>query len=374
MDEAEERQSSGHVRMRNTDYHSDDYRDSKTHEVFVSFEPGWGRIYEGQYASTAMYVIDELQKHGLLAAQPSSSQMVQLSEIIYQNRRTHAVDNRLSDIEAMQAISDYLIKEGVLSEPCSQADFLIQDVWRFFPTQSRRFGIRLHAGFGYSYRYSSSQRSQMDKNKQVFIEYHEDTPLDADTTRSSSLATSYEHFTTEEGSPYFVMGVDYHRPVNHRWQVDARAAYTAYFDSDRETIGYLTRTSGDATSIRRSRTTAEVKRHRNVDMSAVLTFIPTSRTEMSLGGVLDWDRADQHQWRYQYESMEEYGEVQSVLTAKDWDVTLDLQASYRVSIPTKLTFGVEIDRFGDSQSSPDSDEEDDRLAYHVWAGVTHYIR
>ena len=76
--------------------------------VSLTIGPGWGRVYEGQYAATAMYMVDELRNGGVLEREPSKEEMLQLTEVIYQNRMAHEVDHRLAKIDALNAVTAYL--------------------------------------------------------------------------------------------------------------------------------------------------------------------------------------------------------------------------------------------------------------------------
>ena len=84
--------------------------------VELRLTPGWGRVYEGQYAATALYMIDELKGNGLLERVPSKKEMLELTEIIYQNRMAHEVDHRLAKIDALNAVTAYLTEIGVIGE------------------------------------------------------------------------------------------------------------------------------------------------------------------------------------------------------------------------------------------------------------------
>ncbi len=82
--------------------------DQHTYRMRAALLPGWGHVYEGKFGSTAMYIIDELDKAGLIAIQPTKSQMIELSSLVYQYRLEYAIDSRLHYIEALDGLIDYL--------------------------------------------------------------------------------------------------------------------------------------------------------------------------------------------------------------------------------------------------------------------------
>lgn len=370
----ERRDESGNVFRTLRDDYDVGYSDSKTHDLFLSFLPGWGRVYEGYHASTAMYVIDELYKHRLIAVEPSGSQMEELAEIIHQNRRSHAVDDRLSDIEAMQAISDFLVTEGILTRESSQADFLIQDVWRFFPPTSRRFGYRVMAGPGYTHTYTSRQDSRSSRSSSTDFTYHEYTPTNIDTVRTTTLASSYGKNTDERRSPHFLIGLDYHRPINHHWQADLHGTFTTYFSGDREWLSYDTSTRDGETKVNQTRAVTDVSGRRRVNLSGTVSYIPTSRTEVSLSGVFNHSQADYDIRRVETHPLVEENEERTTSTEKLWRGAITLTGTYRVSIPTRLSLMLAYDKNSASTGQDKSDQQSDRGDYSVKLVVSHYIR
>ncbi len=126
--------------------------DSRQYEIDLSFTPGWGRVYDGAFASMPMYMIDELRENHLLASEPSADQMLSLCELIYQYRLEHYIDFRLHRIETLDAVCSFLVLEGIIHDAGPLAYFLIQDVWSYYPDLpefSRKFGFSVRAGLGY---------------------------------------------------------------------------------------------------------------------------------------------------------------------------------------------------------------------------------
>ncbi|RKX28865.1 MAG: hypothetical protein DRP47_03255 [Candidatus Zixiibacteriota bacterium] len=90
--------------------------DDRTIDIKFEITPGWGRLYEGRYASTALYMIEELRNEGLLNGNVSREHMLALCDIIYQYRLKHCVDMRLHRIEALNAVLSFLNDKGYTPE------------------------------------------------------------------------------------------------------------------------------------------------------------------------------------------------------------------------------------------------------------------
>ena len=173
--------------------------------------PGWGRIYEGRYAATAMYMVDELKRNGLLKREPTFEEMRSLTETIYQYRLKHAVDARLHKIEALSKIMDLLAGQGVIDDAGPHGYLFIQDVWDYFPRDDRRFGYQIRAGGGLEYHYNSDQ-----------LRYH-------------GYVDYFRHRTSEGRRPFASVAVDCSRPFGLRWQFDVTGVGRYYFDPSNAT-------------------------------------------------------------------------------------------------------------------------------------------
>lgn len=94
----------------------------------ITLGPIYGKIYEGKYAARAIEMIAELRRKGLLFKEPNSSQMMQLSTIIYEEMNRYYFDKRIKRIESLEKISNYLISEKIVRETVS-AFLTINDIY-----------------------------------------------------------------------------------------------------------------------------------------------------------------------------------------------------------------------------------------------------
>ncbi|MCD6248964.1 MAG: hypothetical protein J7J98_01360 [candidate division Zixibacteria bacterium] len=82
--------------------------DIKQHSLRAELTSGWGRLYEGRFAVTAMNIVGELRNSGLIEREPSYDEELAMTELVYQYRQKYAIDSRLHRIEALDSIISYL--------------------------------------------------------------------------------------------------------------------------------------------------------------------------------------------------------------------------------------------------------------------------
>jgi hypothetical protein len=204
------------------DEHWQNTEDNRHFNGEVSFSAGFGRVYAGQFASHALSVIEVLRDRGLVDHAPSTSEMLQLTEIIYDFRQRHAVDSRIHKIQALREIMTFLQSTGVVREDDRDGYLYLQDVWDYYPRDSRYFGWRVYASAGYTYqddRYDVTDQSQI--HRLVF-----DRPADTiGTVDTLSYVDSRTHENEagmhERGQSFAEVALEVFRPLSYRWQFEA---------------------------------------------------------------------------------------------------------------------------------------------------------
>jgi len=181
---------------------------------------GWGRQYEGYYASTALYMIEELKDDGLLLKEPTQENMLMLSEIIYQKKLRHSIDSRLHKIESLNEIITFLEKEELISGSGPYDYLLIQDVWDYFPRNDRRFGSRVRIGVGMDYNYDSRHGSYTSDNRNFDYSYDTDNPDVIDTLAiGSSDVFGYNSRKNDFHGTFLAINAEHSLPLDHKWQL-----------------------------------------------------------------------------------------------------------------------------------------------------------
>ncbi|MDH3890567.1 MAG: hypothetical protein OEV49_05750 [candidate division Zixibacteria bacterium] len=312
-------------------YHrdSDGTEVQKYAAISLTVGTGLGRLYEGHFAATALYIVDELKSSGLLEHEPSTLEMVELTEIIYQNRMTHEVDHRLAKIDALDAVMAFLTDIGSITESPRMSYVLIQDVWDFFPHNSRRFGTQVKVGAGWDYYYSMLDQSRDDLRFTLTYQHHVDSVDEVDTL-TYSTNTTHNDFTSrrELDNVFIFLAANHCKPLSLKWQWDTNVELTYFVHAE----GVRHRNPSSALGRRTSRSPLLVE-VRGLDdyyqfkCSSVGTYILNSRTNLRFWGDFTYGR---------YDTPVESGSDRT-RTIKSWEGNLGSSLNYRLSIPTKLT-------------------------------------
>lgn len=287
----------------------------KYHERTYSFDigilPGWGRMYEGQYAATSLYVVDELRKANVLIKEPDYDEMLKLTELVHHYRQTHAIDSRLHKIEALSRVMDYLREIGVVDSIGPYGCLLIQDVWDYYPVTSRHFGFRGRIGAGWQYEYFS---------------FHQ-----------TSAIHYYEHEKKYTNRPYVIGVLEWGKPFGLHWQLDFQAVAKHFVKPfSKRIFNEINYVPNPSFAFRHEdETYSEYFADRILEISSAVRYIYNSRTSASLEA--EYDLRHYH-WRdkLQYNGYIPDYHIE-IAGGRDHRVgSLAAILEYRVSIPTTL--------------------------------------
>lgn len=324
--------------------------DDKSYSISVGLLPGWGRVYEGQFAATALYLIAELKKNGILKREPTYQEMMELTEIIYQYRLKHAIDSRLHKIEALSSVMTFLAEKEITDDLGPHGYLLVQDVWDYFPRSDRRFGWQVKGGPGIDYNYRSSQ----EHNAYIAFDYD----------------SYYRHSTSEARSPYLQAKADYFRPLGLRWQVDLTSSARYYLDPS--TLSKTTEIiypSSDVTYFRE-----ELNRwaYYTVALEGAIRYILDSRTsalfrpayQLTHAHFSDLDERRTDDWGIWNETRLNRFEGQLILAGS---------MEYRISIPTTLRVNAQYRHYDRDETARESSADVMNSSYDLSVDIVHYL-
>jgi hypothetical protein len=339
--------------------------DRRSHSLHAELLVGWGRVYTGEYASTAMYMIEELRRENLLQREPTYDEMMALTDTMYQYRQRHIVDKRIRRIEALGAVLTYLESAGAISDPGPYGYLIIQDVWDYFPrgrSSSREFGYSISAGPGLEYFRSSSQRTSISDVVRLYTRTYSDSAGVIDTLGDTSYTDHRYDYTKDKSSIPFITGkLEYHRPISRRWQFDGNANCRYYIDAYRtaETEDDLEHTN--------------YHDYYSLSAAAYATYIYDSRTSLRLTGrgyfssrVTEFNRAI-------FDSNADDPEPTPDRKTESWNWLLSADLEYRMAIPTTLHLGLSY-RSEFLQSEIQHSSVETRYdGYSLSARIDHYL-
>ncbi len=385
--------------------------DSRDWHLNAEFTPGWGRVYIGAFASTAMYMIEELRSNGLLKRSPTKEEMRTLCDMIYQYRQKHVIDERLRRIEALTAIMEYLQHTGVIDDLGPYGYFVIQDVWDYFPTphytvplnerfssadlpsasmyrfqvylhphfarysgELRQFGTIFQGGIGAEYTYNNTQSSFQKET-----DYRE-TRYQSDSTYVSSGSVHRHHYNYDKrtaNSIYLTLLGEYHKPVSRQIQIDINAlgryyVYTKETTKDMHIEYFDPVVQGKA--IFTTETNSRGSQHYLAALSSSALYLLNSRTSLLFQTDYVYTHIKYEREQTPPPGLDYLSNSASFTTdiLKESFFSLHGAAVYRITIPTTLSLS-----FGYSHSYRKvanlMPQETSTSAYRVALGISHYL-
>ncbi|MBU0983003.1 MAG: hypothetical protein KKA42_03970 [candidate division Zixibacteria bacterium] len=323
--------------------------DSKTHAVSGQLGAGFGRMYDGRYATTALDLVEQARKAGLLQREPTFEEMTGLSELVFYWRNKHAVDSRLHRQEALDDLLAYLHSSGVIPTPGPHGTLLIQDVWDYFPNSSRNFGKRITISVGADCTRESAQNTR----KTTYYTWSETLAPDSTVLIPASDARveshSYSHPVRENVGFFTAVAIDYNYPVNRRWQLDAHGHFNYYLNAYNQTSANVRTDTDDSYLL-------------STDLSSRYQY--DSRTSATMGIHYDRGRSIRNRSSYLPDD--------GLSSSDTWNASSTFRLDYRVAVPTTLFVRFNY-AWQDTEYDRPTDSSSHRTNYSVQLGFEHWI-
>ncbi len=177
---------------------------------------GMGRKHDGRSSITALNIITELRKMGLLIKEPDFDQMYILSDRLYKYRQEHKIDERWHRIESLSDITRYLKENRIIVEESAPIVLIIQDIWDYFPKNPTNYGIKSELGLGFDNVLTRHRQESRDQFRELDI--FTDSAGVIDTTNQDEYLTFVKEYT--ESSNYSVSSywnIEMIKPLWPRW-------------------------------------------------------------------------------------------------------------------------------------------------------------
>jgi hypothetical protein len=311
---------------------------------------GTGRVEVGQYAATALYLLQELRSHNLLVREPNFVEADSLTNLIYQYRLRHAVDRRLLQIETLTTIAHYLSEIGIIANTEPLVQVYLQDVWSYFPLDYRNFGKRIQIGTGISGNQHYSQSSQTEWYSLVNYATIPENPGVVDTITENDLSTTTDNVNDWSVSPYFFVQMEYHCPLSIQLQLTTIARGMNYFLAERQVDWQDTK----------------LRSYYELSWQTRLDDIVNSRTTLGLS----WNLNYQSWVQSPSESFQYLARPSANVDIFKYDFGLGVY--YRIAIPTMLSVQAQLN--GERSNHPDYYADKRRFHnYTLSAAINHYL-
>ena len=349
--------------------------DNSVEDYYIDAELlyGYGRVYNGVYAATAMYMIDELKKAGYIDKEPSYPQMIEMTDIIYQYRLKYYDDRRIHRIEALTAVGEYLQQQGLADDFGTGGQLIIQDVWDYFPRSLRYFGFKFRAGIGYNYVHRKRDGNSKNHYRSLDLRQEIADPEIIDTIYYNDNEYSTDYFNELDTKwPFISVRAEYYRPLNRKWQLNLNYQLQYYLDSKSSDKDQSVQDYG------------QHQRHYNIEnynyddhygmnLHTEVRYFVDSRTSLSFTGSYDHD----HYTREVHSVSGDYNPLDTSYTEPEtdnWNIRIESSLTYRIAIPTTLNINAGY-RFG-SRLIPyytDSYYDEDFSNYSFRVSIRHYM-
>jgi len=335
--------------------------DERIASVSATVGAGWGRVWEGEYASTAMYIVEELRSSGALQRDPGREEMLELTGLIHEWRQSHVVDSRIRRLDALNSLLSYLHEIGAIGEPAPSWVYIIQDVWDYFPRYRRRFGSSVAVGIGGDYTYDSEHGNSSSRNFNIVSTVYDASPgiVEADTTVADRHRYHFDR--VEHTRAYLYAKADWYRPLQRKWQLDlaGRARLVLHNRADGDFLQYYScGARSEGTYVHEDDSDSWL-----IDLSASTTYIHDSRSRLIAGADFLYRGYKRDSTRYT--AYYQFLHRKSV----NWHyAVLSVTAEYRISIPTTLQAQARY-VFDRSQTHATVHNR----AFNIGIGLTHYI-
>ncbi len=192
--------------VNNTQKNGSQFLDSKTNSKSVSnmliLGVGKGRLENVQDAQMAMFIMNDLQKMGLLDHEPDAATQYEFAALITDINNRRVFDSRKRRIYELTRIDSFLQAKQLIAAPSIGYFTTVNDNWALAFNPGRLSGTRFYAQLKPGISLSVSGINQSDTN--VFT-YKSDT-------------RSLEYFY-EPG-----IGIEHHKPIKLQWQRVASAS------------------------------------------------------------------------------------------------------------------------------------------------------
>lgn len=359
--------------------HSDRTEDSKNYSIFGELTVGWGRLHIGEYAATALQIIEVLEEIGLLDQDPSYDQMTELTRRIYELRRKHSMDDRLRRIESLQEIIGFLQAEKLIGTLNVRQGLLIQDVWDYYPRNKRMFGTQIVGGYGHFHAYRSRQWGTTTSEGRLVTRQFLDSGTVVDTLINEySFDYNYAKESSDDEQSYLLIDLDHRRPLGPHWQLSLWGTGRIYLNNGNSANPIMTsktQTAPSRLTANSNATTQTYSDHYAIEGNASLEWMVDSRTSLTFGAFWSLSNIVNHTTYVHYYSYPD-SLVTSEVQHKNSSRNLGLSSTfyYRVSIPTTLSVFLLVQNQRRTYELDGSDKNEfSDWNYQVSCSLQHYL-
>jgi hypothetical protein len=294
--------------------------------------------------------------------------MLQLTKMIHEYRQTHIIDSRYRRIEALTKIVDFLEKENLYHNSGISGFLLLQDIWDYYPQESRPFGFKVKFGLGMSY-----QKSRFNLKGSKYGLIYNITNGGSDTTNYSEYEKSSRIIREDNRTDIYLIGkLEYQVPVNLKWHFSMNLNSIYYIDSESKLVKFSEiELSYPLMSTQYSRSGKEYNHYGNIALGTSIRYYADSRTELSSTAEYELRNVEAKSYtQYYIRGLKHYYD-QNRIWAKIFSASGEFK--YRISIPTVLNIAITYFDLSTEEARPGSFVRNEDDSFQFSASISHYI-
>ncbi len=175
---------------------------------------GHGRIEPVEDARLAVYILDELSKHGRIIKQPSEAKILELAAEISKIKRKRFFDTRIRRIAELQAVDSFLVANNIVSSNDIVYFTQLSDQWDYASGPVRNSGFAVNVGINdeislsntkykiiYSETFTANDTNRIyEYTTGAFAKMQFSKPLSLFWQTDLSLKLSYDYLMTRDPS------------------------------------------------------------------------------------------------------------------------------------------------------------------------------
>jgi len=213
--------------------------------ISVPVSIGHGRIEPVEDARLAIYILEELDKIGVISGTPSDETVIEMAKTISKIKNQRFFDSRIRKIRELQVIDSFLVANNIVKSNDINYFAVLNDNWDYAYGPARESGFYYNVGIDNGFNLSR-------KNTETIL-------------NDNTYESVYKSNIYQVGG---FVNVKYAKPINLYWQTAAnfQASYNLEYtrdpdDIDNQTVNYNTNII-------------------STQLALSLQYLPNSRTSM----------------------------------------------------------------------------------------------
>lgn len=295
--------------------------ESRNHRMHISTDLGYGhgRLENISDGRIVLFILEDLQKQGLLAREPNHQEIEELSALAIYVRNKRFFDSRIKRIYELTLMDSLMQEMGLINTPDIAYHTTLQDNWNYSVNRFRQAGWLFQYGLSPSFTANSTNASSEISDLQ---------------------STSLEENTSNQynGSALLFLNYVWQKPISQvlQYNISARATAGSLFYND-DIKGTI-----DTSQYEVTRKYNSDSWQGRLDLNKELGIYPTNRTYLSIFSGLSFQVENRDMEVLQNSSSQPNNEFTEIFSMQNFSANLGLNSYYFFSPQLRLNVSFSI--------------------------------